>query len=100
MLSGDRKGQLFLGLGSCGFSSSFPGCGRTGWWLLPVSGGPSVGGGGGCRGCMLCLGVWVPTVQPLRMDCTGLLTSVWALRPSYSPGPGGPKAGGRVPQPC
>ena len=92
MLSGDRKGQVFLGLGSCFFSSSFSGRGRTGWWLLSVSGGPHVGGGGGCGGCTLWMGVcWVPTVQPLRMDCTGLLTWVWAPRPSYSPGPGAPQ---------
>ena len=83
---------MFLRLWSCSFSSSFSGRGRTEWWLLPVSGGPHVGGVWGCGGCTPRMGICrVPTAQPLRTDCTGLLTWVWVPRSSYSPGPGVPK---------
>lgn len=92
MLSGDRKGSCFLGWGPAVSPAPSPAAGGLDGGSFLCPGGPRVGGGWGCGGCMLCLGVcWVPTVQPLRMDCTGLLTWVWALRPSYSPGPGGPQ---------
>ena len=85
MLSGDRKGQVFLGLGSCFFSSSFSGRGRggvrgrhalDGRLLGPHCSAPAHGLHGAPD-----LGVGAETLLQPR---------TW----------GSPRRGGRVPRPC
>lgn len=102
MLSGDRKGQLFLGLGSCGFSSSFPGRGRTGWWLLPVSEGPHVGGGWGWGGLHALDGRLLgphrsaPAHGLHGAPDLGVGAETLLLPRTW----GSPRRGGRAPRPC